>query len=124
MTDPIDHLSDEQLRLLAADVTVQLEKGTGTRPILFMLKEARHRAIKAFGMLIEVPPDDANTIRQLQNELKLYADMIHSCRAVLDRGKTADRRINEDDRAAIDEVVMNMSDEERRLHNFEARSRD
>jgi len=57
-------------------------------------------------------------ITALQNEVKLFIDMIDSARNVLDRGKEADRKIKEDDRAAIDEMVMGMTDEERRLYRL------
>jgi|SRR5882672_3863879 len=122
--DPLDKLSDSALVALAADVMVQLEKGTGTRPILFMLREARARARKAISMLIEADPNNPPVITALQNEVKLFIDMIDSARNVLDRGKEADRKIKEDDRAAIDEMVMGMTDEERRLYRFEPRGTD
>jgi len=122
--DTLDQLSDEALRMLQADVQVQLEKGTGTRPILFMLSDARRRAVKAVGMMVEVDPNDFVTIIRLQAEIKIFIDMIESARAVIDRGKEADRRIKEDDRAAIDELVMGMTDEERRLYKFEPRGTD
>jgi hypothetical protein len=121
---PIDRLSDDVLVALAADVIVQLERGTGTRPILFMLADARERARTAISMLIEAEPDQTVIIRKLQNEVKLFIDMIDSAKGVIERGKEADRNIKDDDRAAIDEMVMGMSDEERRLYKFEPRGYD
>lgn len=123
--DPIEQLSDEQLVLLAADLQVQLEKTTAMRPVLFMLAKARHRARTALLALgLDVEPEDTKLIRSLQNEVKLYDDMVTACRELLASGKEAHHRISEQERDALDEVVVNMSDDERRLHGFELRGKD
>lgn len=122
--DPIRKLSDEQLRAIAADLQVQLERGTGTRPVLWMLAQARERAGKALVMFIDADAEDPKLIRQLQAEVKLYDDMVNACRQLIRRGKEADARIRESDRAAMDEVVMEMTEDERRLHGLEPRGID
>ena len=42
--DPIERLADQELRLLSADLLVQLERGTAMRPVLYLLNEARKKA--------------------------------------------------------------------------------
>jgi hypothetical protein len=122
--DPIEKLSDEQLRVLSADLQVQLERGTGTRPVLWLLSQTRLKAAKAIVMFMDVDPDDGKLIRRLQAEVKLYDEMIQSCRALFARGKEADRSIQESDREALEEITSEMTDEERRLNNIETRGQD
>lgn len=122
--DPIFQLAESQMFILAADLQVQLEKGTGTRPVLWLLANARQKAAKAFVMFIDADPEDAKLIRQLQTEVKLYDDMMVACQQMLDRGKDADRAIKESDRQALDEIASQMSDEERRLNNIEQQGKD
>lgn len=125
MMDPIETLSDEQLLLLSADLQVQLERRTAMRPVAFLLANARRRAAKALLILaLEVDPEDAKTIRKLQGEVGLYDDMIKSCQALISGGKEARARISEKERAELDEVIVNMTDEERKLHGFEPRGQD
>jgi len=122
--DPILRLGDEQLRLLAADLQVQLERGTGTRPILFMLSQAREKAAKAIVMFMDADADDPALIRRLQQEITIYNDMVTSAQALLSAGREANQRIKEKDRAELEEVIMSMTDDERRLHGFEQRGID
>lgn len=122
--DSLETLSDEQLRLLAADVQVQLEKGTGTRPVVFLLAQQRLRAVKAIMGLVNASPTDADAIRGYQQEAALYYDLIEHCREMLVRGREADSRINEEERASLDEAIAGMSDEERRALKIEPRGED
>ena len=122
--DPIDRLADEKLRELAIDLEVQLERRTAHRPVLFMLHKAREKAGKAMVMFLDVDPTDAKLITRLQAEVKLYDDMITSCRELVARGREAQSRIAENERSAIEELVINMTDEERRLHKLEPRGTD
>jgi hypothetical protein len=122
--DPIFRLADEQMRALSIDLMVQLEKGTAMRPVLWLLAKAREKASKAFVMFIDADPADVKLIQQLQSEVKLYDDMILSCRELLALGKEADLAIRESDRQALDEIVSEMTDEERRLNQLEPRGQD
>lgn len=122
--DPLAHLADEQLRLLAVDLQVQLERGSGTRPVLYLLAQQRARAVKAITGLVNVPPTDTEAVRGYQQEASLYYDLIEGCREMLNRGREADRRINEEERSSLDEAIEGMSDEERRALNIEPRGDD
>jgi hypothetical protein len=122
--DAIEEVAEERLRELAADLQVQLEKGTGMRPAAWMLAQARKKAAKAVVLFLDVDVEDTKLVRRLQGELKLYDDMVTACQALVARGKEADYRITESDRAALDEVVMQMTPEERRLHKLEPIGKD
>jgi hypothetical protein len=122
--DPIEQLAGERLRELAEEVSRQLNNKTGSRPVLWLLAEQRKRASNAIVMMIDVDPEDANAIRKIQADIKLYDDMIMSCRKLMARGREAAFEIAEGDRAAIDELVMNMSEDERRLYGLEQRGMD
>lgn len=123
--DPIEMLADSQLLMLATDLQVQLERGTGTRPVAHLLANARRRAAKALLILaMDTEAEDAAKIRELQGHIRIYDDMITSCQALIAGGREARARITEAERIALDEVIVNMTDEERRLHGFEQRGKD
>lgn len=83
------------------DLKVQLERGTGTRPMLYLLAGARNRAVTAISKLIEIDATEADAIRSLQAEVRLYGDMMELSKEMLSRGREADREIHEEDRDAI-----------------------
>jgi hypothetical protein len=106
---------------------VQLEKGTALRPVLWMLVQARKRAAKAVAMFVDLDIGDTvdvPTLRKLQAEICIYDDMVRSCRELLAMGREAELRVGEDDRLAIDEIVMEMSEEDRRLYQLQQRGAD
>lgn len=124
MHDPIEKLADDKLYELAADVMVQLERGTGTRPVLYMVDQARARAAKAILMMMDVDAENASDIRKLQAEMKLYDDMIASARMMLQRGRNADSKIREANRAEIEDLAHDLSPEERRLYQLQPQGSD
>lgn len=122
--DPIEELGNEQLFVLAADLEVQLEKGTGTRPVLYLLIQARKKAATALIKLVEVDAIETNAIRSLQAEVRLYSDMVQSCQELIVRGAEADRLIHENDRIDMAEIVGSMSPEEQRLYGVQTKGDD
>ena len=105
MKDAIIALSQEQLAQLSIDLQVQLEHGTATRPVLWLLKGARDRAAQAMRDLIDIKATDAVGIVLLQNTVQQYSDMVEDCRQLLARGKEADREIDENVRTEIADVL-------------------
>jgi hypothetical protein len=122
MNDPIEMLSHAELLRMSADVQVQLEKNTANRPVLFMLARARQTAAAAITQLVIIEPDRTAEIRSLQNEVRLYDNMVDACRAMLERGKEADARIREEDREDMHELLI--SDEQRKLYGLDNRGFD
>lgn len=103
-----DHLIDIYL-----DLKVQLEKGTGTRPMLWLLATQRNKAVDAMTKLVEVDASETEAIRALQAEARLFDDMMEAAKAMLARGKEADHELAEEDRSAIAEFMT--TDEAREL---------
>ena len=120
--DPIGRIADERLSELAIDLQVQLEKGTGTRPVLYLLLEARKKAVAAMVQLSLVDPADAHSIRVCQMSIALYDDMVNSCRDLVKAGKEARFRIHERDRAEMQDIIVDP--EERQLFNLEPEGDD
>lgn len=89
------------------DLKVQLEKGTGTRPMLWLLADARNKAVIAIRKMIEVEitVDQIDVLRALQADVRLYGDMMESAERMLARGKEADRELHEQDREAISDML-------------------
>lgn len=83
------------------DLKVQLEKGPGTRPMLYLLASARNKAVAAMRQMIEIDVTQIDAVRTLQAEVRLYGDMMDAARDMLNRGKEADREVFEEDREAI-----------------------
>lgn len=105
MKDALTELGLNGVIDLAIDVHVQLEKGTGTRPILWLLASARERAAQAMRNLVEIDPTDTAKIIILQGQAAAYSDLIDDCRALLNRGKEADRQLDEAARIEIADVL-------------------
>lgn len=124
MDDLLDRLVDEELFYLAEDLKMQLEKGAGTRPVVFLLSNQRQRAAKAIRGIVNVDPTDAKTVAQFQQEARLYFDLIEHCREMLNRGREADRNIDENERIAFNDAIVAMPEEERRALNIEPRGND
>ena len=129
----IEDLTNRQLVARGAEVVLQLEKiekQQGTlapdlmRPVLYLLARARARAARAVFLLMEVDPVDADAVRDIQNEFRVYTDLVEGCREMIALGADAGRAVNEQDRDELEEVVATMTDEQRRLYHFEPRSRD
>ena len=124
--DPIEQLGHTALLEMAYDIQVQLERGTakGMRPVLWLLTEQRKKAAEAILKLILVDASEEIAIRQLQSEVRLYGDLIDHCRALFSRGRDAEQQIMESDRAEMEDLVGNMSPEERRQFNLQPGSED
>jgi hypothetical protein len=105
MKDPIEELAGEGLIQMAVDVSLQLEKGAGTRPMLFVLAESRRKAAVALHALTKVDPTESEKIMFLQNEITIYADMIEACQLLFKTAKEQARAIDEADRNAIADLV-------------------
>ena len=103
--DQLGAVADERLIELAIDVKVQLEKGVGTRPILWLLSRARRRAAEAFVRFADVDPNDAKAIILLQNDVVLYDNLIADVKQLLSLGRDAHAEIRERDRAEIEEIT-------------------
>lgn len=121
-TDPVGRIADERLSELAIDLQVQLEKGTAMRPVLYLLLEARKKAVAATIQLSIVDPSDAQAIRICQMAIGMYDDMVTSCRDLLKGGKEARFRIHERDRAEMEDIIVDP--QERELFNLEPQGED
>jgi len=87
------------------DLKVQLEKGTGTRPMLYLLADARNKAVIAIRKMVEIDVSEKAALMALQQEIRLYGDMMDSARQMLSRGREADREIAEEDRIELSEIL-------------------
>ena len=124
--DPFDALSNDVLLELAYDLQVQLEKGTskGMRPVLYLLVEQRKKAASALLKMVEVDVSEQIALRELQNEVRLYTDMIGHCLKLFNKGRDAEQQIMERDRAEMEEIVGHMAPEERQRLNLQTESLD
>lgn len=116
-TDPIGRLSDRLLLEMAADVAAQLQPKAGMRPVLWLISQQRDKASSAISMLMNVDPTEAEKIRTLQNEMKLYVDLLDSCARLMMLGNDAYHALSEEARSDVVDIAM--SDDERQLFGIE-----
>lgn len=93
---------------VSMDIQSQLErqpKNKGFQPVLHMLVMARKRAVDAMTQLVIIEAHKADEIRNLQSEIKLFDDMVRACGEAINAGRDAEHRIDEEDRAAIYELI-------------------
>ena len=114
--DPLAGLGNEALFEIAADVQVQLERGTALRPVLWLLVQQRQKAAEAMAKMVQVDVSELDAMRALQNEIQLYRDLVEGCRALLVRGREADREIAEKDRTEMAEIIGSLNPDEQRLY--------
>lgn len=109
MDGGIEHVAKARVIALGMDVELQLEKTkkAGFQPVLFLLRNARGRAIEAMTKLALVDPTKAEDIRRLQLEIMLFDDMVESCREAVQRGHELNDRVTEEEREEINSLIMN-----------------
>lgn len=118
MSDPVTGIAqDRLLAIMGIDLQIQLERGAGTRPMLWLLARAREKAAESMAMLVKVDPNDPEPIRTLQNDVVMFEDFVGWCRELLARGREADHLITEADRA---ELAAYMTTEEARDMGIQA----
>lgn len=99
--DAISAAARSMLIYSAIDLKVQLEKGTGTRPMLYFLASQRNKAVDAMRKMVEIDPSETGAITALQNEVRLYGDLMEAARDMLSRGREADWEMHQEDLDAI-----------------------
>lgn len=122
--DPIERIADEHLREIYYDVMVQLERGTGTRPVLWVLTEARKKAAAAIVQMTLIDPTRIEDLRTCQATIRVYDEMVLLFRDLMKRGKDADRTIHEQEREEIGDLVHDLSPEEQRMAGLEPQGTD
>lgn len=96
----------QRLMEASASLEVQFDKDASRRPVLFLLKKAREQAVEAFDLLVHCDPKDEPTVRQLQNEVRRYDDLVAWCREIIVEGREMDRLIQEAERAEFARAVL------------------
>lgn len=124
--DPFEALGNDVLLELAYDLQVQLERGTakGMRPVLYLLVEQRKKAAVAIAKMIDVDVAETEALRSLQAEVRLYGDLVDSCKKLFNKGRDAEQQLVERDRAEMEEIVGRMAPEERNHLNLQQESLD
>lgn len=113
MTSPSQLMALRKMVEASASLEVQFDKDASRRPLLFVLKKARDAAAQAMDALIyECAPEDINTVRQLQHEIRRYDDLVAWCRQIIIEGKSADYIVSEFDREDFAKAVLGDGNDE------------
>jgi len=92
---------------LSRDVEEQLtaRRQHGTRPLQAVLAKARRRAGHAFAGLAEVAPYDQAEITRLQNEVRIFCDLVAYLREMVAAGLDAEQLIDDAERDEIERLI-------------------
>lgn len=101
MSDAIEFAAMARAMAVSADLIAQIENKTGLRPMLAILARAKHEACQAMTELVLCRFDDADRIRQLQNEIVRFDNLLKWSKDVLDEGDAAFKAVSLDDQNAI-----------------------
>lgn len=92
----------------SASLEAQLESGgVHYAPIAIILAKAREDAAIATRGLVFIDPTKSDEIREFQNEIRRYDDLVDFITAIIVEGKEADRRLSELDREEFNQIVSN-----------------
>lgn len=110
MSDPLLRLARERAmgRRIAnsADMEIQFSSVPGARPIVTMLRRARDEAAEAMVALAVADAEEPKLIRQLQNCVLLFDNLVRLARDVINDGKQADEDMTEAERDELLDYLL------------------
>lgn len=80
-----------------------------------VVNEARGRAVKAAEVLFFCDPHDANTVMNMQNEIRLFIDVVRTLRGALRAADAAEQEMDEmsvEERGIVRDLVLGEDDED------------
>ena len=105
MTDPTERLSARRMMELSAEA-VALLTSPGDDLLIELLTRARLRAQDALIGLQTVDPEQPAAIRTLQNEVRIYLDLLEHLKAVIVEGFEKEREFHESTRDEAREFAL------------------
>ena len=107
MSDPLAFLAHARAQFLSEDVEEQLtaRSGDGYRPLVDILHRAKDAAAAAMAALVSIDPEEPKEIRNLQNEVRRFDDLVRFIREMLAEGY--DRMaIPDEDRRSLEDLIF------------------
>jgi hypothetical protein len=118
MSDPVARLALARAASDAAEIEAQLFITDGARPIALLLRKAKAEAADAMASLLAVDPAETNKIRELQFEVRRYADLYRWISDVIHEGHEAGELLGEDDREEMIEILRDTPEGRQHLINL------
>jgi hypothetical protein len=105
--DPAGALALARIIELSRDVEEQLtaRRQHGTRPLQAVLAKARRRGAHALAALAEVAPHDQLEITRLQNEVRIFGDLVAYLREMVAAGLDAEAQIDDAERDELERLI-------------------
>jgi hypothetical protein len=115
--DAIERLALNRAVEISAELEVQLDKNAKLQPMVVILAIAREQAAIAMRGLVMVDPNDTKQVREFQNEVRRYDDLVDWTQKLIVAGKEADRRLDQMERDELDDIFNNpeVADERRAI---------
>ncbi|HLN09337.1 MAG TPA: hypothetical protein VK281_10320, partial [Xanthobacteraceae bacterium] len=104
---PVDLLWAAHAIALSRDIEEQMTARVqdGFRPLVVMLHMARKEAGEAVAALCDVEPDNAAEIRNLQNQVHRFRDLIRFARRIVAAGIDAEHQVGDDERDELERLI-------------------
>lgn len=97
---------------LSADAELELFHNRKRGPLTSVLLQAREDAIQGLIGLVNAPPADTENIRQLQNEVQRYVDLLTYTRKTLESGDEAIQEMRPEDQEEFRRLLVEESRED------------
>jgi hypothetical protein len=90
---------------------VRKKAGQEEGPLFIFMLRARRDALDALIGLFQVPPDQTESIRKLQNEVQRFIDTVEFVKEVQQKGYEAANELREEEAAELRELVHDNEDD-------------
>lgn len=105
--EPVDLVWAAHAIALSRDIEEQMtaRSAEGFRPLVVMLHMARLEAATAVVALCDIDPTKITKVRELQNQVARFRDLIRFTRKIVAAGLDAEHQVGDDDRAELEKLI-------------------
>jgi hypothetical protein len=80
-------------------------RGKNPAPLQYVMGKALQKAAESLIALVDADAEDPKAIRALQNDVKMFRQMIETCRESILLGMEADAKIDEETRQSLTDML-------------------
>lgn len=103
---PQDHVILAALIRKAAELELDLSLSGKPTALQMVLVKTRDDAIEACGKLIDCPHGDAALVQSLQNDVRVFLDLVAAAQTIMVEATDAENELSLEDREAVHDLIM------------------